>query len=160
MRFQKNSLFVSSNRRQNNEAKLIKNQIVQIHSVVNHSYASCVRLESELSERGGQQWSSTNRNQKVVHGGRQTSGGRAVSKLLYRPSTRRFIAFTRRAKAVLRLIARSEWQRVARVASNSIRKFISPISLKTFYFCCARNCIAFSCSHSILLRGSFFILNC
>lgn len=44
---------------------------------------------------------------------------------------------------------------MARVASNSIRKFISPIPLKTFYFCCARNCIALSCSHSILIRGSY-----
>lgn len=43
------------------------------------------------------------RNRKVVHWGRQTNGGQAVSKLVsrYRLSTRsacRFIAFTRRVK--------------------------------------------------------------
>ena len=51
-RFQKNSSFISSNRRQNNEAKLIKNQIIQIRSAVNHSYASCDSKANYQTEEG------------------------------------------------------------------------------------------------------------
>lgn len=54
------------------------------------------------------------RNRKVVHWGRQTNGGQAVSKLVsrYRLSTRsacRFIAFTRRVKEGGAVLRRCVW---------------------------------------------------